>query len=123
MSDQQPKPEEKKPEETPSDQKKQQKKPPKQKPKFEETKNVSKEPENKPKVETDVVTPWDVEAEDEKGIDYDKLIKKFGSDAITDTLIKEVERLTNAKPHRFLRRGIFFSHRELGIVLSNFEKK
>lgn len=30
-----------------------------------------------------VVTPWDVETDDDKGIDYDKLIRDFGCSAIT----------------------------------------
>ena len=31
-----------------------------------------------------IVTPWDVEADDEEGIDYDKLIDRFGSQRISD---------------------------------------
>lgn len=86
---------------------------------------VEKVEEVKEKVvlEEDNVTPWDVEAKDEKGIDYDKLIIKFGSDAINTTILERISKLTNAKPHRFLRRGIFFSHRELNTILDAFEKK
>ena len=39
-------------------------------------------------------------------MDYDKLIKDFGCDAITPELVARMERLTGCKPHRFLRRGV-----------------
>jgi hypothetical protein len=51
--------------------------------------------EVKKPVENDVVTPWDVEAETDKGIDYDKLIKKFGSEPITEKLLVDIEKLTS----------------------------
>jgi tryptophanyl-tRNA synthetase len=56
------------------------------------------------------VTPWDVKA-GEKGIDYDKLIDQFGSQRIDPPLLERIGRVTGRKPHRFLRREIFFSHR------------
>ena len=46
-----------------------------------------------------------------QAIDYDKLIVEFGSKRIDDALLARFERVTGHKPHRFLRRGIFFSHR------------
>lgn len=62
------------------------------------------------------ITPWEVEgAVDSEGkqqsIDYDHLIEKFGTHHITSPLLERFERLTGQKPHIFLRRGIFFSHR------------
>lgn len=33
-----------------------------------------------------------------------------------------MERLTGVKPHPLLRRGIFFSHRDLEWILDNYEK-
>jgi len=68
-----------------------------------------------------VVTPWEVEG-DIEGIDYDKLIKDFGSQPIDKAMIERMERLTGHKPHRFLRRGIFFSHREMNRILDLYEK-
>ena len=62
------------------------------------------------------VTPWDVSA-GEKGIDYDKLIDQFGSQRIDDALIAKFERVTGAKAHPWIRRGIFFSHRDLDMIL------
>jgi tryptophanyl-tRNA synthetase len=57
------------------------------------------------------VTPWEVEAADERGVDYDKLIEQFGTRKIDQSLLERLENLTGRKPHRYLRRGLFFSHR------------
>jgi len=73
-----------------------------------------------PKPGEQKVTPWEVEAED--GIDYDKLIKQFGCQPITQDLIERMERLTGKRAHRFLRRGLFFSHRDLKELLDAYEK-
>ncbi|KAF1331179.1 Vacuolar protein, partial [Globisporangium splendens] len=67
-----------------------------------------------------VVTPWDVEAEN--GVDYDKLIKTFGCSKIDQSLIDRMEKLTGHKAHRYLRRGYFFSHRDLSVLLDSYEK-
>jgi tryptophanyl-tRNA synthetase len=67
-----------------------------------------------------VVDPWSVESEG--AIDYDKLIEQFGTARLDTALIERFERLTGAKAHRFLRRGIFFSHRDLGLILDLYEK-
>jgi len=64
------------------------------------------------------VTPWEVEGT----VDYDKLIRDFGCDPITPELIARMERLTGRKAHRFLRRGLFFSHRDLTELLNRFER-
>lgn len=64
------------------------------------------------KKEEQKVTAFEVEA-GEKGVDYDRLIKQFGVDRITQEHLDKIEELTGEKPHRFLRRGIFFSHRSL----------
>eukprot|EP01029_Cantina_marsupialis_P014133 TRINITY_DN312_c0_g1_i4.p1 TRINITY_DN312_c0_g1~~TRINITY_DN312_c0_g1_i4.p1 ORF type:complete len:1017 (-),score=370.81 TRINITY_DN312_c0_g1_i4:584-3634(-) len=68
-----------------------------------------------------VVTPWEVEADDD-GIDYEKLIREFGCQRITPELIARIETLTGQKAHRFLRRGLFFTHRDLTQLLDAFEK-
>ena len=67
-----------------------------------------------------VVTPWDVKAEG--GIDYMKLIRDFGCSAITTSLIDRIASLTGKAPHRFLRRGLFFSHRDLNTMLDKYAK-
>jgi len=68
----------------------------------------------------DEVTPWDVNASSNKGIDYDKLILKFGSSKIDSVLLDKFEKVTGHKPHHLLRRGIFFSHRELNTILDMY---
>ena len=65
--------------------------------------------EGEPAEKQQVVTPWDVEAED--GVDYDKLMRDFGAQPITPELIARVEKCTGRRAHVFLRRGLFYSHR------------
>jgi len=54
-------------------------------------------------------------------IDYERLIVTFGSLPLTEPLIQRIERLTNRRAHRFLRRGLFFSHRDLSQLLDVVE--
>jgi len=71
----------------------------------------------------DVVTPWTVTARSQAGVDYDKLIVKFGSQRITRELLNRIESSTGQKPHHFLTRGVFFSHRDLEFILNTHEAK
>jgi len=71
----------------------------------------------------DVVTPWTVTAKSETGVDYDKLVQKFGSELITSELLSRIESSTGVKPHHFLSRGIVFSHRDLQSILKTHEDK
>mmetsp|Transcript_18719 Transcript_18719/g.24454 ORF Transcript_18719/g.24454 Transcript_18719/m.24454 type:complete len:398 (+) Transcript_18719:217-1410(+) len=68
-----------------------------------------------------VVTPWEVEGADE-GIDYDKLIREFGSSPIDKDLLERIERVTGKRAHHWLRKGIFFSHRDMSILLDKYEQ-
>ncbi|GBC09576.1 hypothetical protein RclHR1_00090010 [Rhizophagus clarus] len=68
------------------------------------------------------VTPWDVDGKG-RAIDYDKLIKQFGTRPIDKELLERFERLTGKKLHIFLRRGLFFSHREFDRILDRYEQK
>jgi tryptophanyl-tRNA synthetase len=63
------------------------------------------------------VTPWEVKG----NIDYDKLIKEFGVSKIDSKLLKRIEKLTG-ESHHFLRRNIFFAHRDLKFILDEYEK-
>ncbi|PIK51377.1 putative tryptophan--tRNA ligase, cytoplasmic [Apostichopus japonicus] len=81
----------------------------------------SKPSDGKP--EEDVVDPWTVKAVDDKGVDYDKLIEKFGSKRIDKALLKRFEKVTGHKPHHMLSRGIFFSQRDLDFILDCYESK
>ena len=64
-----------------------------------------------------IVTPWHVEGE----IDYDKLIKQFGTEKISNQLLDRI-RAVAGEDHFMLRRGIFFSHREMNRILNDYEK-
>ena len=64
------------------------------------------------KVET-TVTPWEVQGE----VDYEKLIRDFGSEPITADMVESLKILTNSRPHHFLSRNIFFSHRDFHRIL------
>ena len=56
-----------------------------------------------------------------KAIDYEKLIQTFGSQPIDQALLQRFEKVTGHKPHRLLRRGLVFSHRDLNIILDKYE--
>jgi hypothetical protein len=58
-----------------------------------------------------IINPFEVVAADEYGVDYDKLIETFGTRKIDQNILDRFEKLTNKKPHRYLRRGHFFSQR------------
>ncbi|SRR6266550_2813702 len=65
-----------------------------------------------------IVTPWDVQGSvssdgKQNAIDYDKLIVQFGTRRIDAAILERFEKLTGHKPHIFLRRGMFFSHRSV----------
>lgn len=62
------------------------------------------------------VTPWSVEGE----VDYDKLIVEFGTKRLDDALRKRLTK--DAGDNVMLRRGFFFSHRDLDLVLGDVEK-
>lgn len=71
--------------------------------------------------EEDIVTAFTIQASSDKGIDYDKLVDKFGCTKMTDDLKAKIETLTGQKPHRFIRRDIFFCHRDLNLILNRYE--
>ena len=62
------------------------------------------------------VTPWEVEGK----IDYDRLIKEFGTKPLTDKIVKKIEELAG-ETHIFLRRNFAFSHRDMDLILKDFE--
>ena len=79
------------------------------------------------KAKEQIITPFDVSGGvDAEGkavaIDYNKLIDKFGSQRIDQAMLDRFERVTGQKPHRLLRRGMIFSHRDLDVLLDKYEK-
>jgi len=65
------------------------------------------------------VTPWEVSGQ----VDYDRLIRQFGTTRIDDALRERMVRLCRGdEPHHMLKRDFFFSHRDLNLVLDDYEK-
>lgn len=64
-----------------------------------------------------VVTPWEVKGE----IDYDQLIVRFGTSRIDDAILSKFQKHTG-ELHLMLRRGIFYSHRDMGWIFDKYEK-
>ncbi len=62
------------------------------------------------------VTPWEVSGE----INYNKLMEEFGTQPITEDLLKRIEK-HSGRLHLQLRRGLFFSHRDLDWILDMYE--
>jgi tryptophanyl-tRNA synthetase len=63
------------------------------------------------------VTPWQVSGD----IDYDKLIKQFGTQPLNDQTLARIKKHTK-ELHPYLRRKIFFCHRDLNWILDEYEK-
>ena len=53
---------------------------------------------------------------------FDTFVNQFGAKTIDEMLLSRLEKLTGHKPHRFLRRGLFYAHRELDELLDLYEK-
>ncbi len=63
-----------------------------------------------------VVTPWEVRGR----IDYDRLIKEFGTQHITEELRARIRAITG-EDHFLLRRELVYSHRDLDWILDKYE--
>lgn len=62
------------------------------------------------------VTPWEVSGK----VDYDKLIQQFGTQKISPEILEEISDISKEKMHVMLRRNIFFSHRDLDLILKDY---
>lgn len=73
------------------------------------------------------VTPWEVAGAvvdgEASAIDYDKLIKQFGTKPITAETLERFTKVTGHEPHHFLRKGYFFSERDFNKILDLHEQK
>src|SRR5947209_5601204 len=65
-----------------------------------------------------VVTPWEVTGQ----VDYDRLVTQFGTERITPELLERIRRVAKDL-HPMLRRGVFYSHRDMNWILDEYEKK
>jgi tryptophanyl-tRNA synthetase len=63
------------------------------------------------------VTPWEVKGD----IDYDKLVKEFGVSKIDGAMLERIRKITG-ELHPYLRRKIFFAHRDLDFALDEYQK-
>ncbi len=64
-----------------------------------------------------IVTPWEVSGV----VDYDKLVERFGTQRIDAPLLERIRRHTG-ELHPLLKRGLFFSHRDMNWILDEYEK-
>src|SRR3989344_219891 len=64
------------------------------------------------------VTPWEVSG----SVDYEKLITQFGIQKLDEKTLNRIEKHTKDL-HYLLRRKIFFAHRDLNLLLDQYEKK
>ncbi len=62
------------------------------------------------------VTPWNVKGK----VNYEKLIKEFGIKTITPELLDKIKKHTRDL-HIFLKRGVFFAHRDLDWILNKYK--
>lgn len=67
------------------------------------------------KIGTNGVTPWVVEGE----VDYNRLVQQFGTKYIDETIIEHFKRFTG-EINFFIRRGFFFSHRDLDWIFEKY---
>jgi len=63
------------------------------------------------------VTPYEVSGE----VNYSKLIKEFGVSHLDEKMLQRIKK-HSGDLHLFLRRGVFFSHRDLNWLLDEYEK-
>jgi tryptophanyl-tRNA synthetase len=64
-----------------------------------------------------VVTPWEVRGK----VDYERLIHEFGTQPLTNNLLKKLAKHTDGL-HLQVTRKLFFSHRDLDVVIDLYEK-
>ncbi len=63
-----------------------------------------------------VVTPWEVTGV----VDYERLIRDFGTQPISDKLGRRLEKVLGSASY-LIRRRIFFSHRDLDLILDDYD--
>ncbi|RAL01812.1 tryptophan--tRNA ligase WRS1 [Aspergillus ibericus CBS 121593] len=83
--------------------------------------------ETQPANQEQDINPWSVEGgRDENGevvaINYEAICRKWNTSVIDDKLLERFEKVTGHKPHRWLRRGLFFSHRDFDRILTLYER-
>ena len=64
------------------------------------------------------VTPWDVKGD----VDYDKIIDEFGVQRVSPELLERIKKYAKGDLHVMLRRGLFFSQRDMPWLLDEYDK-
>lgn len=54
--------------------------------------------------------------------DYEAIASQWSTTLIDANLLARFERVTGQKPHRLMRRGLFFSHRDFDKILDTYER-
>jgi tryptophanyl-tRNA synthetase len=67
---------------------------------------------------TYVCTPFETEGQ----VDYMRIVNEFGTKLIDDTLLQRIEKVTGKPVHPWLRRGLFYSHRDLDKIVTLAEQ-
>ena len=76
------------------------------------------DPEQSKKEKENIVNPWVVQGQ----VKYDKLVEEFGTQLITEDLMERFEKVTKKSIHPWIKRGLFFCHRDLNLILDAYEK-
>jgi len=63
------------------------------------------------------VTPYEVKGT----VDYNKLIEQFGIKRLDSKILNKIKEITKKDSH-YLRREIYFAHRDLKWALDEYEK-
>jgi len=63
------------------------------------------------------VTPWEVTGD----VNYERIINEFGIKKIDEKLLGKIKKITG-ELHPYLRRRIFFAHRDLNWILDEYQK-
>jgi len=65
-----------------------------------------------------VVTPYEVKGR----IDYQRLRELFGTQDLTPELLARLHQISGGDLPPLLSRGVYYSHRDLGLLLDQFQK-
>ena len=65
-----------------------------------------------------VVTPYEIHGK----VDHAKLREQFGAQELTDALLQRIRSIAGGELHPLLSRGVYYSHRDLALLLDRYEK-
>src|SRR3972149_8102615 len=68
-----------------------------------------------------ILNPWIAKGQFNDEV-YNKLVEEFGMERLSNELLERFEKVTGHKPHMWMRRNIFFAHREFNLILDDYEQ-